>query len=56
MVALMAIRLLLFLLAIAWLTRRFGSMAGLGLLLGAVATRALLHRGGPGASEVNVGE
>jgi hypothetical protein len=49
----MAVRLVL---VVALLSRRFGSVAGLGLLLGAISTRVLLVRHGTGASEMPVEE
>ena len=52
----MAVRLIVFVTVVAVLSRRFGSLAGLGLLLGAISTRALLVRRGKRASELPIKE
>ena len=52
----MAVRLVLFVLVVAVLSRRFGSAAGLGLLLGAISTRVVLVQRGTRASEMPVEE
>ena len=52
----MAVRLVVFVTVVAVLSRRFGSLAGLGLLLGAILTRALLVRRGKRTSELPIKE
>jgi hypothetical protein len=56
MLSLMVVRLVIFVLVVGILSRRFGSLAGLGLILGAISTRALLLRRASEAPETRVGE
>lgn len=51
----MTVRLVFFVVVVAVLSRRFGSLAGLGLILGAIGTRALVLRRGT-ASGTNLEE
>ena len=52
----MVVRLVVFVTVVAVLSRRFGSLAGLGLLIGAISTRALLVRRGKRAPEFSIKE